>query len=96
MLVQGAKKNPDPIPNVIGMRVKAACRTHLRKEHLGNVWGKRHSDEEFGPGRVVAQKPKPGFKPGVSHGVFLFVSKPFPDALPQDTSCAERTVGPID
>ncbi len=95
MLVQAAEKNPNPIPNVVGMKVEMACRTLLRKEHLGYVWGKRHSDE-FGAGHVVAQKPEPGFRPGVSHGVFLFVSKPFPDVLPRNTSCAERTVGPID
>jgi hypothetical protein len=93
--VQGAKKNPNPIPNMVGMRVETACRTLLRKEHLGYVWGKR-SSEEFGARRVVAQKPEAGFKPGVPHGVFLFVSRPFPDVLPRDTSCAERTVGPID
>ena len=88
-------KNPNPIPDVVGMKVEMACRTLLRKEHLGYVWGKRHS-EEFGAGRVVAQKPEPIYRPGVPHGVFLFVSKPFPDVLPQETSCAERTVGPID
>jgi PASTA domain-containing protein len=88
-------KNPNPIPDVVGMKVEMACRTLLRKEHLGYVWSKRHSDE-FGTGRVVAQKPEPGFRPGVPHGVFLFVAKPFPAVLPRDTSCAERTVGPID
>ena len=89
------KKNPNPIPNVVGMRVETACRILLQKQFLAYIWGKKHSDE-FGPGRVVAQKPEAGIKPGVPHGVFLYVSKPFPDVLPQDTHCAERTVGPID
>jgi hypothetical protein len=89
------ERNPHAIPNVVGMKVEAACRTLLRKDYLAYVWGKRHS-EEFEPGRVVAQKPKAGSKPGVPHGVFLFVSKPVPDMLQSNTHCAERKVGPID
>ncbi len=90
-----ASPNSYKIPKVVGMRVEAACQAMLQKEFLAYVYGKRHSSE-FGPGRIVLQKPKAGTVPGGPTGVFLLVSKPFPDLLPRDTSCAQRKVGPID
>ena len=80
--------NSYEIPEVVGMRVEAACRAMLRKEFVPYVYGKRQSSE-FGPGRVVLQNPEAGSIPGGPTGVFLFVSKPFPDLLPRDTHCAE-------
>ena len=72
--------NPTPVPDVVGMGVEEACRTLLREEFLAYVYGKRDV-EGVRPGRVAAQKPAAG-KVLQPQGVFLFVSKPFPDVLP--------------
>ena len=90
-----ASPNSHAVPNVIGMRVEAACRVMLRKEFMAYVYDKKQSSE-FGPGRIVLQKPKAGSVPGGPTGVFLVVSKPFPDRLPPGTSCAQRTIGSVD
>ena len=86
--------NPTSVPDVVGMEAERACRVLLREELLGYVYGKRQGGAE--PGRVVAQKPEAGTKLDYPQGVFLFVSKPFPDRLPENTRCAERKVGPLD
>ncbi len=86
--------NPTPVPDVVGMGVEEACRTLLRKEFLAYVYGKR-AVEGVRPGRVVVQKPTAD-KVLQPQGVFLFVSKPFPDTLPDNTHCASSKVGPLD
>ena len=66
-----------------------------RREFVPYVCGKRQSSE-FWPGRGVLRNPNAGSIPGGPTGVFLLVSEPFPDLLPGDTHCAERTVRPRD
>lgn len=85
--------NSTPVPDVVGMRVEEACRTLLREDFLGYVYGKRDDEgSSTRPGRVVAQKPRAG-KVLDPQGAFLFVAKPFPDVLPRGTHCAQREVG---
>ncbi len=86
--------SPTSVPAVVDMEVGRACRVLLREEFLGYVYGKRQGSME--PGRVVVQKPGAGAKLDYPQGVFLFVSQPFPDRLPENTSCAERKVGTLD
>ncbi len=87
---------PAPVPDVVGMKAEAACRRLLRGDWMAYIWGKREAASgSVELGRIVAQKPKAStvLQP---QGIFLLVSKPFPDVLPQNTHCASRKVGPID
>ena len=83
-----------PVPDVVGMKAEEACRTLQRAGGNAYVFGKREvGDASAKPGHIVAQRPAtPG--PEDPRNTFLFVAKPFPDTLPDDTSCARREVGP--
>ena len=68
----------------------------MRDGWMVYIWGKRDTRSgSVEPGRIIAQKPAPGtvLQP---QGIFLFVAKPFPEALPKNTHCAFRKVGSTD
>ena len=83
-----------PVPDVVDMKVEEACKTLRRAGGNAYVFGKREvGDGSVKPGHVVEQRPAtPG--PEDPRNTFLFVAKPFPDILPDDTSCTRREVGP--
>jgi hypothetical protein len=89
-----ASPTADPVPDVVGMKVEEARRMLRRAGGHAYVFSKREvRDGSVEPGRTVEQNPAtPG--PKDPRNTFLFVAKPFPDALPDDTSCAQREVGP--
>jgi hypothetical protein len=87
MLWQGAK-NDEPVPDVVGMRIEAACQALERNGHAGEVsFIERAEDVE--PGRVLAQDIEPATNKGASMLVYLTVSGPFSEReLSPNTSCA--------
>lgn len=87
MLWQGAK-NDEPVPDVVGMRIEAACRVLERNGHAGEVSFIERA-ESVEPRRVLAQDIEPGTNKGASMLVFLTVSGPFSERqLSPNTSCA--------
>ena len=86
-----APSNDKPVPDVVGMGVEAACRTLGRSDYAGGIFVVKRSDE-VGPGRVVAQDPKPGAKYGLGGSVHLIASEPFAvEKLPRNSNCVDRT-----
>ncbi len=81
-------KNEEPVPDVVGMPIEAACRALERVGHAGEVsYIRRAKDVE--PGQVLAQDIEPGTNKGASMLVFLTVSGPFSEReLSPNTSCA--------
>jgi hypothetical protein len=90
--VLGAK-NEEPVPDVVGEPIEAACRALERAGRAGEVsYIRRTRDVE--PGRVLAQDIKPGTNKGTSMLVFLTVSGPFSEReLSPNTSCANPQPG---
>jgi PASTA domain len=81
-------KNEEPVPNVVGKPIEAACRTLSRAGHAGEVSYVR-SAEGVEPGRVLAQDIEPGTNKGASLLVYLTVSGPFSEKeLSANTFCA--------
>jgi hypothetical protein len=93
--VLGAK-NEEPVLDVVGMPVEAACRALSRAGHAGEVsYIRRARDVE--PGRVLAQDIEPGTNKGASMLVYLTVSGPFSEKeLSAGTSCANPQPGEDD
>ncbi len=81
-------KNEEPVPNVVGKPIEAACRTFSRAGHAGEVSYVRRA-EGVAPGRVLAQDIEPGTNKGASMLVYLTVSGPFSEKeLSANTFCA--------
>ena len=87
-----APPNDGPVPDVVGLEAKAACRALLRSGYAGGVFGEVES-ADVRPGHVARQDPKPGYVGGEGQLVHLFVSAPFRDALPRSYPCVERRGG---
>ncbi len=86
-------RNDRPAPNVVGMRVLAACERLVRGGYRGGgvVVGEVGS-EGIGPGRVVSQDPRPGGKGFVEGPVELVVSAPYPaQELRRNPDCGDAT-----
>ncbi len=87
-----ASATPTPVPDVVGMKAEEACRTLERAGGNAYIFGKRDAGGSVEPGQVVEQRPPvPG--PENPPNTVLFVAKPFPDTLPEGTSCSQRKVG---
>ena len=87
-------KKRQPIPGVVGMEVERACRTIGETGHVAEVSAVREAADVEQPGRVVAQDPKGGSKPGVEAVVSLTVSGPFSEKeVRPNTSCL---TGPVE
>jgi hypothetical protein len=81
-------KNEEPVPDVVGKPIEAACRTLSRAGHAGEVSYVRRA-EGVEPGRVLAQDIEPGTNKGASLLVYLTVSGPFSEKeLSANTFCA--------
>jgi hypothetical protein len=81
-------KNEEPVPNVVGKPIEAACRTLSRAGHAGEVSYVSRA-EGVEPGRVLAQDIEPGTNKGASMLVYLTVSGPFSEKeLSANTYCA--------
>jgi hypothetical protein len=81
-------KNEEPVPNVVGKPIEAACRALSRAGHAGEVSYVRRA-EGVEPGWVLAQDIEPGTNKGASMLVYLTVSGPFSEKeLSPNTSCA--------
>lgn len=81
-------KNEEPVPNVVGKPIEAACRALSRAGHAGEVSYVRRA-EGVEPGRVLAQDIEPGTNKGASMLVYLTVSGPFSEKeLSANTLCA--------
>jgi hypothetical protein len=81
-------KNEEPVPNVVGKPIEAACRALARAGHAGEVSYIRRA-EGVEPGRVLAQDIEPGTNKGASMLVYLTVSGPFSEKeLSANTFCA--------
>jgi hypothetical protein len=85
------RPNAEPVPDVVGMPVLAACRELRPNGYRGAVVGEA-SDGESGPSRVVAQEPAAGRKGHEGQLVRLTVSEPYPaGVLEQNPECLDRT-----
>lgn len=81
-----APENPLPVPDVVGLNVKAACEQLQERKYVGAV------DEIVdGPvaGEVVAQEFQAGEKLFVGFVIPMTVTGPLPDGLPSE--CVVRT-----
>ena len=88
-----AKTNPNanPVPDVVGMTVLAACRELRPGGYRGAVFGEV-GDGRSGPSRVLAQEPEAGRKGYEGQLVRLTVSEPYPaGTLEQNPECLDRT-----
>ena len=85
--------NDRPAPDVVGMRVLAACeRLVLAGYRGGGVVVGEVSGRGVGPGRVVSQDPRAGGKGFVEGPVELVASAPYPaEALRGNPHCKDAT-----
>ena len=67
-----------PVPDVVGMRLTAACEKLSAREYVGYVI-RTVEDPNAGPGLVVEQRPLPGRKGYVGGPVDLTISEPYPE-----------------
>ena len=90
-----AKPNGEPVPDVVGMPVLAACRELVPSGYTGAVVGEV-GNPRSGPSRVVAQEPEAGREGDEGGLVRLTVSEPYPArVLEQNPECLDRTeLGP--
>ena len=83
--------NANPVPDVVGMTVLAACRELRPMGYTGAVFGEVGNDKS-GPSRVLAQEPEAGRKGYEGQLVRLTVSEPYPaGVLEQNPGCLDRT-----
>jgi PASTA domain len=87
--------NDNPVPEVVGRTVLAACRELRPDGYIGAVVGEVR-DDGSGPSRVVAQEPEAGRKGREGQLVRLTVTEPYPaGVLEQNPECLDRTqLGP--
>lgn len=85
-------RNDRPVPNVVGLRVLAACEALLKGGYEGGVVVGEVVADEKGPGRVVSQDPRAGGKGTLEAPVELVVSEPFPaEKLHRNPDCQDAT-----
>ena len=83
--------NGNPVPDVVGRTVLAACRELRPDGYIGAVVGEVR-DAGSGPSRVVAQEPEAGRKGREGQLVRLTVTEPYPArVLEQNPECFDRT-----
>lgn len=78
----GGLPNKKPVPDVVGMRVEAACRKLNKVGYGSDVVATRKSDR-YESGRIIGQRPTPFYEGkrsvgGAGEGVYLIASAPFP------------------
>lgn len=65
-----------PVPDVAGLKLTDACQKLFSREYVGYVT-RTVEDSGAGPGRVVEQRPRAGYKGYVGEPVDLTVSEPY-------------------
>ena len=76
MAAAGGGGNARRVPDVVGMRVSAACEKISSRGYVGYVTGAVRG-AEVGPGRVVSQRPQAGGRGLEGGAVDLEVSEPY-------------------
>lgn len=85
----GGRRNDQPVPDVVGMKVLAACGELSSRDYAGYVV-RVVDDAGVRPGRVSAQEPGSGRRGLEGEPVDLTVSRPYPERLLKEGDPADK------